>query len=178
MNTLLSLLLLWCQDVALQPLGLPASRVLRVHRRWAVAGVSSLSLSVRDRTLPGNDQYPSSLQVFCSRFHGDREASGLAAQVRISPEPHVTGCLNSAHFYLFSGAEIKHFILPSSGDHCSGSFHINNTCSVFLVFNPLPPLSIAGTFPPASCIFSEVMNLAAFVGTFMFFCGDLFSAAD
>lgn len=26
------------------------------------------------------------------------------------------------------------------------------------------PFSIAGNFPPASCIFSEVMNLSAFVG--------------
>ncbi|XP_058472570.1 transmembrane protein 150C isoform X1 [Solea solea] len=30
-----------------------------------------------------------------------------------------------------------------------------------------PYISIAGNFPPASCIFSEVMNLAAFVGFFI-----------
>ncbi|XP_063336622.1 transmembrane protein 150C [Pelmatolapia mariae] len=30
-----------------------------------------------------------------------------------------------------------------------------------------PYISIAGNFPPASCVFSEVMNLAAFVGFFI-----------
>uniref|UniRef100_A0A669ETG3 Transmembrane protein 150C n=1 Tax=Oreochromis niloticus TaxID=8128 RepID=A0A669ETG3_ORENI len=34
-------------------------------------------------------------------------------------------------------------------------------------FSPASCLSIAGNFPPASCVFSEVMNLAAFVGFFI-----------
>lgn len=33
-----------------------------------------------------------------------------------------------------------------------------------MIFSPASCLSIAGNFPPASCVFSEVMNLAAFVG--------------
>lgn len=62
------------------------------------------------------------------------------------------------------------FILHTLGTCSSFPFHNDSSVFIFCILEEqmqmfhLSAFSIAGNFPPASCIFSEVMNLSAFLG--------------